>query len=116
VILGIRPADLEDAEVWTGQDLPTIDVVADVAEELGSEVNVLFTIDAPPVETDETLAATEGEDTDLFHDEQPRATFCAQVDARSKAAAGRTVRLAVDASRFHFFDPDTGLALARSAT
>src|SRR3954451_14307228 len=42
VILGIRPADLEDAEVWTGQDLPTIDVVADVAEELGSEVHVLF--------------------------------------------------------------------------
>jgi multiple sugar transport system ATP-binding protein len=115
VILGIRPADLEDADVWTGEDLPTIEVVADVTEDLGSEVNVLFTIDAPPVETDETLAATEGEDTDLFHDEQPRATFCARVDARSKAGAGRAVRLAVDPNRFHFFDPDTGLALTPSA-
>ena len=111
VILGIRPADLEDAEVWTGQDLPTIEVVADVTEDLGSEVNVLFSIDAPPVETDETLAATEDEDTDLFHDDDRRATFCAQVDARSKAATGRPVRLSVDPIRFHFFDPDSGLAI-----
>jgi len=45
--LGIRPADFEDAVVWTGSDLRTITVRADVTEELGSEVNVLFMIDAP---------------------------------------------------------------------
>ena len=116
VILGIRPADLEDADVWTGQDLPTIDVVADVTEDLGSEVNVLFTIDAPPVETDETLAASEDEDADLFHDDDPRATFCARVDARSKATIGRAVRLAVDPSRFHYFDPRTGIAVTPPAS
>jgi multiple sugar transport system ATP-binding protein len=112
VILGIRPADFEDADVWSGQALPTIEVAADVTEELGSEVNVLFTIDAPPVETDETLAATENEEDDvtLLADER-RAVFCACVDARTASAPGRTIRLTVDPRRFQFFDPETGLSL-----
>ncbi|HET9249800.1 MAG TPA: sn-glycerol-3-phosphate ABC transporter ATP-binding protein UgpC, partial [Actinomycetota bacterium] len=66
VILGIRPADFEDAAVWTGSDLPTIQVRADATEDLGSEVNVLFMIDAPPVETDETIAASEQEEEGDF--------------------------------------------------
>jgi multiple sugar transport system ATP-binding protein len=113
VILGIRPADLEDAAVWTGSDLPTITVRADVTEDLGSEVNVLFAIDAPPVETDETLAASE---TDEDHSEfvlldERRAVFCARVDPRTSSGPGSPVRLSVDPSRFHFFDPHTGLAI-----
>ena len=59
VTVGIRPEDLEDAAVWTGSDMPTITVRADVTEDLGSEVNVLFAIDAPPVETDEKLVAAD---------------------------------------------------------
>jgi len=112
-ILGIRPADLEDAAVWSGHDLPTIEVVADVTEELGSEVNVLFGIDAPPVETDATLAATE-QDTEgdiPFMTEDRRAIFCARVDARTACRPGDTIRLSFDPSRFHYFDPETGLAL-----
>ena len=31
---------------------PQIEVTADVTEELGSEVNVLFAVDAPPVESE----------------------------------------------------------------
>ena len=38
-------------------DHPTLDVTVDVVEDLGSEVNLLFTVDAPPVETEDTLAA-----------------------------------------------------------
>ena len=49
VILGIRPSDFEDADVWRDDALPTIEVAVEVTEELGSEVNVLFTVDAPPV-------------------------------------------------------------------
>ena len=122
VILGIRPADFEDAAVWTGSDLPTIQVRADVTEDLGSEVNVLFMIDAPPVETDETIAASEQEeegDFALLADER-RAVFCARVDPRTSCRSGSPVRLSVDHRRFHFFDPPTGLAItsepARVAT
>src|SRR5215472_6796283 len=43
VALGIRPSDFEDAEVWRS-DLPTIEARVEVAEELGSEVHVLFTV------------------------------------------------------------------------
>ena len=53
VIVGIRPADMEDADV-RADDGPTISVRADVTEELGSEVNILFRVDAPPVAADVT--------------------------------------------------------------
>ena len=113
VILGIRPADLEDAAVWTGSDLPTITVRADVTEDLGSEVNVLFAVDAPPVETDETLAANETEEdhSEFALVDERRAVFCARVDPRTSCGPGSPVRLSVDPRRFHFFDPQSGLAI-----
>src|SRR5262245_8448043 len=113
VILGIRPADLEDAAVWTGSDLPTITVRVDVTEDLGSEVNVLFAIDAPPVETDETLAANETEEdhSEFALVDERRAVFCARVDPRTSCGPGSPIRLSVDPRRFHFFDPQTGLAI-----
>jgi len=110
VILGIRPSDLEDRDVWRNDELPTIEVRADVTEELGSEVNVIFTIDAPPVQTEETLAAASDEGEDLLRLED-RAQFCARVDARSGAKPGTSVALSVDPSRFHYFDPETGAAI-----
>jgi multiple sugar transport system ATP-binding protein len=115
VILGIRPSDLEDTDVWSNDKLPTIDVVAEVTEELGSEVNVIFAVDAPPVTTEDTVAAAsiEGENDDipLIADPLNQARFCARVDARTKASPGSSVRLSVDPARFHFFDPATGLAI-----
>jgi multiple sugar transport system ATP-binding protein len=113
VILGIRPSDLEDADVWSGQSLPTIEVTADVTEELGSEVNVLFTIDAPPVERDETLAAAsdEGDEEIPFMTEDRRAVFCARVDARTRTVPGSKIHLTIDPTRFHYFDPDSGVAV-----
>jgi len=112
LILGIRPSDLEDAAVWSNPDLPTIEVTADVTEELGSEVNVLFTVDAPPVGVEEVMeAADEPAEVAAFLLEENRAVFCARVDARSQARPGSRVRLSLDPKRFHFFDPQTGLAV-----
>jgi multiple sugar transport system ATP-binding protein len=114
VILGIRPSDFEDAAVWSNDALPKIEVRADVTEELGSEVNVLFTVDAPPIETEETRAAadTDGDDEGfaLISDGR-RAVFCARVDARSDVRPGETIRVSFDPSRFHYFDPQSGLAI-----
>jgi multiple sugar transport system ATP-binding protein len=112
LILGIRPPDLEDADLWSSPGLPVIEVVADVTEELGSEVNVLFTVDAPPVETDETIAATEEESEIPLLVEERRAILCARVDPRTSCVPGARIRLAVDPRRFHYFDPETGLALS----
>jgi multiple sugar transport system ATP-binding protein len=115
VILGIRPSDLEDHGVWQNAALPTIEVKADVTEELGSELNVIFTIDAPPVQTDAIVAASSDEGEDLLMLEGG-CQFCARVDARSKAKPGSSVTLSTDPARFHFFDPASGAAIdARSA-
>jgi multiple sugar transport system ATP-binding protein len=113
VILGIRPADLEDAAVWGNESLPTIDVHAEVVEDLGSEVNVLFGVDAPPLRTEEAVAAA-GEDAPdaLALLAEDTCIFCARVDPRTESRAGAKLRLSVDPARFYFFDPATGEALA----
>jgi multiple sugar transport system ATP-binding protein len=120
VILGIRPSDLEDADVWQNETLPKIEVTADVTEELGSEVNVLFGIDAPPVAADVMAAASDQPaDEEAFLFGGRRAVFCARVDARTRVRPGGKIRLSVDPARFHFFDPNSGLAIGaeqRAAT
>jgi multiple sugar transport system ATP-binding protein len=111
LILGIRPSDMEDTQVWQNEELPTMEVTAEVTEELGSEVNVIFTLDAPPVMTEDIIAAStdEGEDEmPLLADEADHARFCARVDARTRVHPGERIRLSVDPSRFHYFDPHTG--------
>ncbi|HSD48494.1 MAG TPA: sn-glycerol-3-phosphate ABC transporter ATP-binding protein UgpC [Actinomycetota bacterium] len=114
IVLGIRPSDLEDADIRPDPELPTIEVTADVTEELGSEVNVLFGIDAPPLALEETKAAG-GETADegsFLLEGAPRAILCARVDPRTNARPGRPMRLSADPRRFHFFDPETGEAVA----
>ncbi|MBI2237515.1 MAG: ATP-binding cassette domain-containing protein [Actinobacteria bacterium] len=119
LILGIRPSDLEDADVWQSGDLPTIEATADVTEELGSEVNVLFAVDAPPVTAEAAMVAI----TEESAEETPlpliagrgQSVFCARVDARTKCRPGARIRLSVDPRRFHFFDPETGLAVGTTA-
>ena len=120
VVLGIRPSDFEDAAVSRRDELPFVEVRADVTEELGSEVNILFTIDAPPVITEETMdaASDEGGEEGVIPlvAEQGQSVFCARVDARTSSRPGQLVRLSVDSERFHFFDPDTGLAVGTAHT
>ena len=113
IVLGIRPSDLEDADVRPDPALPTIEVTADVTEELGSEVNVLFGIDAPPISFEGSAATDDGTlDAGAFLlEEAPRTIFCARVDARTRARTGVPLRLSIDPGRFHFFDPETGRAV-----
>jgi multiple sugar transport system ATP-binding protein len=112
VILGIRPSDMEDAAVWRNETLPTIDVRADVTENLGSEINVLFAVDAPPVASD-IIAATidEPDATSIAFLDEGTTQFVARVDARSSVRTGEMVRLSVDPSRFYFFDRSSGDAI-----
>jgi multiple sugar transport system ATP-binding protein len=116
VILGIRPSDLEDADVWTGEQRPIIEADVEVIEDLGSEINVIVSINAPPVVTEETKAAIEdGADQSGIPlvESEGTSTFTARVDPRSRARKGGRVRLLVDPERFHFFDPGTGDAIAQ---
>jgi multiple sugar transport system ATP-binding protein len=110
VILGIRPQDLEDAAL-ADPSLPTIEVEAAVVEDLGSESHVIFAIDAPPVDVEAVRAVSdEGERAMLIADDR-RALFTAEVAEASRARAGASITLAVDPSRFHYFDPESGATL-----
>jgi multiple sugar transport system ATP-binding protein len=115
VILGIRPEDFEDA-AFADPALPQIEVGVAVLEELGSDAHVIFTIDAPRVEAEEIRAAASHEEEAALIAEDRRALFNARVDPRTKARAGGPVRLAVDPSRFHFFDPESRLSLLQSVS
>jgi len=110
VILGMRPQSFEDV-AFADPSLPTIEVEAAVVEDLGSELHVLFAIDAPPVDVE---AVREAASDEGIADDR-RARFTAVVTDASKARAGDKVRLAVDRSRFQYFDPKSGENMSRTA-
>jgi multiple sugar transport system ATP-binding protein len=116
VILGIRPSDFEDAALRPDPHLPTIDVDVDVVEELGTEVHLIFGVAASPVTSEHVTAALEEvdeEDQLLVYDESgQRSSFTARVSPSTKARPGERIRLTVDNRAFHFFNADTGDALA----
>jgi multiple sugar transport system ATP-binding protein len=106
VVVGVRPEALQDA-AYADRTLPTIDVEVGVVEELGPDSHVIFPIDAPRLELGEVRDAVEGEDEALLADDR-RALFTARVDPRTSARPGSRLTLAIDPSRFHFFEADTG--------
>jgi multiple sugar transport system ATP-binding protein len=112
LILGIRPSDFEDSG-HSGKDWPTMTADAGVTEELGSEINVIFAIDAPPVEHKDTadLAQDNDDDDAAIPLADNKALWTARVNARSHVRPGQTLELAVDTTRLHFFDPESGLAV-----
>jgi multiple sugar transport system ATP-binding protein len=79
-----------------------------VVEELGSESHVIFAIDAPPVDAEDVRAASDEGDHAMLIADDRRALFTAAVNESSTARGGQKVRLAVDPTRFHFFDRETG--------
>jgi len=109
LIVGIRPETFEDSAFST-PGLPTIDADVVVLEELGSDAHVFFRVDATRVAAG--LDEDAGEAADLVSERG--ALLNARVDARTSARVGSTIRLAVDPSRFHFFDAETGASLLES--
>jgi multiple sugar transport system ATP-binding protein len=112
VVLGIRPEDMEDAEV-AGSAPPgaTLNATADLVEAMGSDVLVHFRVDAPPVVTDDTreLAADSG--GELTEDHGGTSNLIARVSPRSTVKEGRAITFRVETDRMHVFDPGTGLSI-----
>ncbi|GAA5079547.1 multiple sugar transport system ATP-binding protein [Thermocatellispora tengchongensis] len=119
VILGIRPSDFEDSRAAAdghGAGWATLPVRAEVTEELGSEINVLFLIDAPPVEHKDTVAAQDNdEDEATLPLSGDKSLWTARVNARSHVRTGQNIDLVVDTHNLHFFDPTSGLAIGHEA-
>ena len=113
VILGVRPEDLDDARVTGRGDGGTIAAVVDIREDLGSEVLVHFGVGAPAVRGEDVEAAL-GEEALEATSEQARrkgSLFTARVTRESAAREGEPIELAVNTSRLHFFEVETGNAI-----
>jgi multiple sugar transport system ATP-binding protein len=107
VILGIRPEDLEDADL-AAPDAERVTVTVDIKEDLGAEVFVHT-----------SLALSDGEavllspaDAEVARETPPTATsLVARVGRGTTAQEGEQMELAVDATRLYLFDSTTGATL-----
>jgi multiple sugar transport system ATP-binding protein len=114
VVLGVRPTSFVVAGPDRDPSWPRLRVGLDVVEQLGSECNLLFTVDAPPVATEDVKAAIGGasgsDEGRLFADDR-RARFTARLQGRPPASAGGMVELAIDPSQVHLFSRESGRAI-----
>jgi ABC-type sugar transport system ATPase subunit len=125
LIVGLRPSSLEDA-AFAPPTWPHLKAQAQVTELLGSEVDVIFAVRTPPVEHEVMTvqfdkAATDQDPTAEHHDQtsglvgQGESLWTAKLNPKTRARRGRAIDLAVDTSALYWFDPDSGLAIARQA-
>jgi multiple sugar transport system ATP-binding protein len=109
VVLGVRPTGFSPA---SDNGWPGLDAVPEVVEELGDERYVVFDIDAPRVDTDATRAAVDARADDALLLPEDRARFTVRLPTEVHVAVGKPLSLTINPERVHFFDPDTGEALA----
>jgi multiple sugar transport system ATP-binding protein len=114
VIVGIRPEDMEDAALHPGApEDQRMKVGVDLREDMGAEVYVHFTVDSPPVVTEDTkeLAADRGIAVEELQASSARNPFVARFDADTTAKEGDRVEVFVDTRSLYFFDPASGVSI-----
>ena len=102
VVFGIRPEDLYDSSLESGRKYQTIPAKVTSIEELGSEHIVHLNIDAIRVDSG---------DPDAVQDFGLTSNAVARFEPDSAVRSGSEIRLALDDTKLHFFDPETHLAI-----
>ena len=111
IVLGIRPEAFEDSIYAKDSEYSeSIDIKVTLLEQLGSYSYIHFYKDIKPVQTEaiEEILADEGEDISVLGDETK---FIARINPNSTVKEGEEIKLSIDSSKLHFFDPSTGNAL-----
>ncbi|MDA8371543.1 MAG: sn-glycerol-3-phosphate ABC transporter ATP-binding protein UgpC [Nocardiopsaceae bacterium] len=111
VAVGIRPEDMEDAELDGARDGAVLDSTTELVEALGSELLVHFRITAAPVVTEDTKELARDAGADGLPAEAASSGLIARFSPRSRTAIGHPVRVRVDTGRLYFFDPVTGAGI-----
>jgi multiple sugar transport system ATP-binding protein len=117
VILGIRPEAMEDAALVSspGPD-SRFPIVVDLQESMGSDVYLHFTVDAPPVYTEDTRELAADVDEKALEElkaqaSERRTTFIARTSPETEARVGERLEIFVDARKLYFFDPENGQSI-----
>jgi multiple sugar transport system ATP-binding protein len=102
LVLGLRPEGLADARRQAADPGTTIEVDVALAEPLGAETIVHFGAEATSARSEPILETDDAEGAHLT----------ARLDGHSAIDAGERMPLTVDVERLHFFDAETGVAIA----
>ena len=111
IVLGIRPEAFEDSVYANDKEFTEqINIKVSLLEQLGSDTYIHFYKDIPPVQTKaiEEILADEGEDISALGTETK---FIARINPNATIEEGQNINLAIDPSKLHYFDPETGLAI-----
>jgi len=110
VVLGIRPEHIWDAPLARNAEIPAIlDVKTQVIESMGNEKYLYFELPeglSPRTQSIEELEAAVGTPQEGFGE-----MLVARVSPEIEAGEGEEVRLVVDTSKVHLFDPKTEEAI-----
>jgi multiple sugar transport system ATP-binding protein len=114
VVLGVRPEQLEDAEI--ARDIPSerhLRGEVELREALGSELMVHFRVNAAPAMTEEVqeLAEDAGTTAEQLGGGRSSSVVVGRFDPDSNVREGQTAVIAVDTRALHFFDTETGTAI-----
>jgi multiple sugar transport system ATP-binding protein len=117
VVLGIRPEDLEDAQLAT--ETPPehrLHGQVELTEALGSEIMVHFSVDAPPALTEDVRELAQDVGDNRIDEGAAHSTLVGRFGARSRVRVGDTIEIAVDTRALHFFDPESGLGIYQAGS
>ncbi|HEY0540840.1 MAG TPA: sn-glycerol-3-phosphate ABC transporter ATP-binding protein UgpC [Actinoallomurus sp.] len=116
VVVGIRPEDMEDAELGETTDGDRFTSTAELVEAMGSDVLVHFGLEASTVVTEDTKELARDAGTDVLGTlETPHTIVVARFSPRTRVKVGDTVDVHVDTTRLHFFDLETSRSIWGSA-
>ena len=111
IVIGIRPEAFEDSVYANEKEFSErLSIEVSLLEQLGSDTYVHFYKDINPVQTEaiEEILADEGEDISVLGNETK---FIARINPNSTVEEGQKINLALDPTKLHYFDPETGLAI-----
>ena len=111
IVVGIRPEAFEDSVYANDKEFSEqVSIEITLLEQLGSDTYVHFYKDIKPVQTKaiEEILADEGEDISVLG---TQTKFIARINPNSTVEEGQKINLALDPTKLHYFDPESGLAI-----
>ena len=112
IVLGIRPEAFEDSVYANKKEFSEeLNIDVSLLEQLGSDTYIHFYKDINPVQTEaiEEILADEGEDISVLG---TQTKFIARINPNATIEEGQNINLAIDPTKLHYFNPETGLSIS----